>query len=131
MRDHLSFAIPGTRVDVSMALELDASLAKCTGRQNDPAGSPAHPWRRCAAVTRSSVGHLYPNTPQETWCLWVSVMEKGVFLCLSQHCSPCGGNCHFPLVQCCPALKRSLCAYSCHAVYDLDVGTSWDPWLLP
>lgn len=62
MKDHLSFAILGTRVGVSVALELDASLAKCAGRQNDPTGSPAHPWRRCVTVTRSSAGCLYSNT---------------------------------------------------------------------
>lgn len=43
MKDHLSFAIPGTRVGASMALELDASLAKCAGRQNDTTGSVTHP----------------------------------------------------------------------------------------
>lgn len=62
MKDYLSFAIPGTRMDFSVAVELDASLAKCAGRQNDPTGSPAHPWRWCVTVTWSSAGHLYPNT---------------------------------------------------------------------
>lgn len=104
MKDHLSFAILGTRVGVSVALELDASLAKCAGRQNDPTGSPAHPWRRCVTVTRSSAGCLYSIQPGETRCLWASVMEKKrVFLCPSQHCSSCGGNPSFyfdPMLSC-------------------------------
>lgn len=38
---------------------------------------------------------------------------------------------HFTLIRCCPALKESLCADSCHAACDVDVDISWDPWLIP
>lgn len=70
---------PWTGVDGSMAVVLNAGLARCTGRQNDPAGSPAHPWRRCVSVTQSCPGHFIPILPGETRHLWVLVMEKRSF----------------------------------------------------
>lgn len=61
MKDNLSIAISGTRVDVSVAVELDASLARCAGWQNDPAGS-LHALGGGVSLSHSSAGHFYPNT---------------------------------------------------------------------